>query len=60
MRRRGFPSTGSPTRLDETITVLKLVGEGYAEHGVFGRGDHASGVLLRGFEVDVSDVFNAR
>ncbi len=44
---------------DETIGVLKLEGEAYVEHGVFGRGDHATSVLLEGFDIHVADVFDA-
>jgi Uma2 family endonuclease len=42
---------------DETITVLKLDGAAYVEHGVFQRGDKATSVVLRGFKVSVDDVF---
>lgn len=40
-----------------TITVLRLDGERYAVHGVFGKGDTASSVLLPGFAMDVDAVF---
>jgi len=44
----------------ETITVLRLEGEAYAEHGVFRRGEIATSVLLEGFAVEVSAVLDAR
>lgn len=46
--------------IDETITVLRLEGEQYAEHGLFRRRDKATSALLEGFIVDVSEVFEAR
>jgi Uma2 family endonuclease len=42
------------------ITVLKLAGESYAEHGVFSRGDRATSATLDQFAVDVSAVFDVR
>lgn len=44
--------------LTQTITVLRLEGDAYVEHGVFGRGAQATSVLLAGFSVDVSAVFD--
>ena len=44
---------------DETITVLALEGETYAEQGVHTRGGAAASVLLEGFRADVSAVFDA-
>lgn len=46
--------------LDETITVLRLEGEAYSEHGVFRRGDTAASSLVEGFTVDVNAAFDAR
>ncbi len=43
----------------ETITVLRLVGDAYAEHGVFQPGAKATSALLEGFSVDVTKVFTA-
>jgi Uma2 family endonuclease len=43
----------------ECITVLKLAGKKYVEHGVFKRGERATSVLLNGFDVDVNNVLNA-
>ncbi|MCL4859229.1 MAG: Uma2 family endonuclease [Caldilineaceae bacterium] len=40
-----------------TVTVLTLDGRRYAEHGVFGEGDHAPSLLLPGFTVDVTALF---
>ena len=46
--------------MDETMAVLRLEGERYAEHGLFRRGDSAASALLAGFSVMVSGVFDAR
>lgn len=43
----------------ETITILKLDGDAYAEHGLYRRGDTAASVLLEGFAVRVDDVIDA-
>jgi len=43
----------------ETITVLALDGDRYAEHGVFTRGDTAASKLLPGFGVSVDETFEA-
>jgi Uma2 family endonuclease len=45
--------------LDETITVLRLEGDVFQEHGVFGRGAAATSALLAGFAVDVEAVLDA-
>ncbi len=45
---------------DETIMVLRLEGEQYAEHGLFRRGDTATSALLAGFTLPVNEVFDAR
>jgi Uma2 family endonuclease len=42
-----------------TITVLRLNGAAYVEHGVFGRGEMATSALLPGFSVDVSAALDA-
>lgn len=44
----------------ETVTVLRLTGDVYAEHGVFRRGARATSSLLEGFAVAVDAVFDAR
>jgi Uma2 family endonuclease len=46
--------------LDETITVLMLADDAYAEHGVFRRGETATSALLPGFTVLVDSVFDAQ
>jgi Uma2 family endonuclease len=43
----------------ETIAVLRLEGDAYVEAGKFGRGAAALSVLLSGFAVDVTAVFDA-
>jgi Uma2 family endonuclease len=43
----------------ETITVLRLEGEAYVEHGVFGRGAQASSALLPAFSVSVDATLDA-
>jgi Uma2 family endonuclease len=43
----------------ETITVLRLEGEAYVEHGVFARGTAAESALLVGFSMGVDGVFDA-
>ena len=45
--------------LDETVTVLVLEGDRYAEHGVFRRGQRAASHYLEGFSVSVAEVFDA-
>lgn len=42
---------------DKRITVLTLNGESYAVHGEFNAGQQATSVLLAGFEVAVTAVF---
>lgn len=43
----------------ETITVLRLEGSAYVEHGVFARGTSAHSALLPGFSVRVDETFDA-
>ena len=45
--------------IDETVTVLVLEGDAYAEQGVFHRGQHAVSRCLEGFSVSVSEMFDA-
>src|SRR5205823_4181078 len=45
---------------DQTITVLLLDGDRYAEYGVFRRGEIATSALLEGFSVIVNDILDAR
>ena len=55
----GIPEYWIVDPRDETITVLALEGEAYAEHGVHARGAAAASALLEGFAADVSAVFDA-
>jgi Uma2 family endonuclease len=48
---------GNP--LNDTVTVLTLVGAAYIEHGVFARAKRAGSKLLDGFSVSVDEVFDA-
>jgi Uma2 family endonuclease len=43
----------------EAITVLRLEGGAYAEHGIFGRGATATSLLLEGFSLEVDAVLDA-
>lgn len=45
--------------LDETITVLRLSGDAYIEHGTFGRSAQATSALLEDLTVSVDAVFDA-
>ena len=45
--------------VDETVTVLVLDADAYAEHGVFRRGERAASHCLEGFSVSVAEVFDA-
>lgn len=55
----GIPEYWIVNPLDETITVLIVDGDVYKEHGIFGRGEEASSILLEGFTADVAAVFDA-
>jgi Uma2 family endonuclease len=44
--------------MDETITILTIMGDSYTEHGVFQRGEEAASELLEGLVVPVADVFD--
>jgi len=55
----GIPEYWIVNPENATITVLRLEGEAYAEHGVFGRDTTATSVLLAGFSIDVDAVFDA-
>jgi Uma2 family endonuclease len=44
----------------ETISVLRLHGEAYEDAGVYRRGEAAASVLLDGFSVDVTAVFDVK
>lgn len=45
---------------DETITVLRLAGVEYIEHGVSGRGARATSVVVPAFSVAVNAAFDAQ
>jgi Uma2 family endonuclease len=45
--------------LTETVTVLRLRADAYEEAGIYRRGESAASVLLPGFSVAVSAVFDA-
>jgi Uma2 family endonuclease len=55
----GVPEYWIVNPQDETITVLKLDGSVYVEHGLFHRGDTATSLVLLGFSVSVDAVFDA-
>src|ERR1043166_37907 len=54
------PEYWSVSPEDETITVLRLDGVAYVEHGIFKRGETATSVILPGFSVNVDAVFDAK
>ncbi len=56
----GIPEYWIVNPLNETITVLILHDGTYVEHGVFARGQRATSVLIPGFSVAVSEVFDVR
>jgi Uma2 family endonuclease len=56
----GIPEYWIVNPLDETITVLRLEGVQYTEHGMFQRGEKATSALLEGLAVGVNEVFDAR
>jgi Uma2 family endonuclease len=58
--RAGIPEYWIVYPAKETITVLRLEGRAYVEHGVFRRGDTASSALLNGFAVRVDEVLDAQ
>lgn len=65
VKRREYAQAGIPeywivNPQDEAVTVLRLAGNRYAEHGSFRRGDRATSALLSGFTLSVSDLFDAR
>ncbi len=53
----GIPEYWIVNPLDDTITVLALEGNRYAEYGVFRRGERAASRLLTAFSLDVNEVF---
>jgi len=64
VKRRAYAAAGVPEYwiVDpeaETVTVLRLDGDAYAEHGVFARGATATSARYAGLSVDVDAVFDA-
>jgi Uma2 family endonuclease len=55
----GIPEYWIVDPKQEQITVLKLQGRKYIEHGVYKKGAKATSNLLKGFGVEVTSVFNA-
>jgi Uma2 family endonuclease len=55
----GIPEYWIVDPQEQRITVLTLDGKTYREHGVFVPGQTATSLLLAGFSVDVSRVFDA-
>lgn len=55
----GIPEYWIVDREAGTIAVLRLDGDTYTEHGVFGRGQPATSALLAGCSVDVAAVLDA-
>jgi Uma2 family endonuclease len=55
----GIPEYWIVNPEEETVTVLTLAGDSYADHGSFGRGTQATSVLLPGFVVDVHAILDA-
>jgi Uma2 family endonuclease len=56
----GIPEYWIVNPIEDAITVLRLVGPQYSEHGIFRRGDTAASALLTGFAVPVADVLDAK
>ncbi|MBO9324050.1 MAG: Uma2 family endonuclease [Roseiflexus sp.] len=55
----GIPEYWIINPLNETIMVLRLLGDARGEHETFGRGAQATSALLEGFAVSVDAVFDA-
>lgn len=58
--RASIPEYWVVNPLNETITVLRLEGNRYVEHGVFARGSTATSALLPDFSVEVSACLDAK
>ena len=58
--RAGIPEYWIVDPQKSQITVLKLKGRRYVDHGVFGKGERATSVLLPGFNVDVTAALTAK
>ena len=64
-KRREYAHVGIPEYWivhprTETITVLRLEGKSYVEHGAFKRGETATSALLDGFSVSVDAALEAK
>ncbi len=55
----GIPEYWIVNPINNTVTVLKLNGSEYIEHGVFGRGEQATSALLADFSVAVDEALDA-
>ncbi len=55
----GIPEYWIVNPLDETVTVLRMEGAEYIEHGLFRRGEMATSALLGGFVLSVDAIFDA-
>lgn len=63
-KRKDYAAAGIPEYWivdpkQETVTVLMLDGDAYAEHGVFQGDDVATSKLLAGFRVSIKELFDA-
>ena len=58
--RAGIPESRIVDPEAQQISVLSLEGGAYREHGVFRMGQTAESVLLKGFQVCVSEIFTER
>jgi len=58
--RAGIPEYWIIDPLEARITVLRLSGQQYVEHGRFAKGTRATSALLRGFSVEVSKALARR
>ena len=56
----GIPEYWIVNPLNQTVTILRLDGDEYGEHGVFGHGQRATSALLPGFAVEITAFFDAR
>lgn len=55
--RAGIPEYWIVDPQERRITVLRLQGDAYLEHGSWGVGEHAASASMAGFEVVVDEVF---
>src|SRR5262245_25365207 len=55
----GVPEYWIANPQTRTVTVLKLKGKAYLEHGVFAAGEDATSVILKGFSITVDEAFEA-